>query len=142
MILATSVEGEAASYVLLFVLVVLGGAGVPMVGTAAVTAAAILASQGTLSIDDVVAVACAGAVLGGLLGYEGGRRWGVELMQRPGRGEERRMKILDQGNTLYAKWGWLGRAGSGLIGLALLIGYAGLLHTASLAVARRCPVKR
>jgi undecaprenyl-diphosphatase len=91
----------------LFVFVVLGGAGVPMVGTAAVTAAAVLASQGTLSIDDVIAVACAAAVLGGLLGYAGGRRWGVHLMQRPGRGQERRRKLLDEGHALYVKWGWL-----------------------------------
>jgi membrane protein DedA with SNARE-associated domain len=107
MVLATSVEGEVASYAALFVLVVLGGAGVPMIGTAAVTAAAVLASQGTLSIDDVIAVACLAAVLGGLLGYAGGRRWGVDLMQRPGRGEERRKKMLDQGNILYRRWGWL-----------------------------------
>jgi membrane protein DedA with SNARE-associated domain len=106
-VLATGVEGEAASYAVLFVLVVLGGAGVPMIGTAAVTAASILASQGTFSIDDVIAVACVAAVLGGVLGYLGGRRWGVDLMQRPGRGEDRRRKILDEGHTLYVRWGWL-----------------------------------
>jgi hypothetical protein len=37
--------------------------------------------------------------------------------------------------------GWFGRAGTGFIGLLLLIGYAVLLRTASLAVARRGPVK-
>ena len=106
-VLATSAEGEVAYYVVLFVLVVAGGAGVPMVGTAAVTAAAILASQGVLSIDIVIAVACVAAILGGLLGYGAGRRWGAELMERPGRGEERRKKTLDQGHALYARWGWL-----------------------------------
>lgn len=78
-----------------------------MVGTAAVTAAAIFASQGTLSIVDVIGVACVAAMLGGVLGYYIGRRWGVALMQRPGRGEERRRKILEEGNALYVKWGWL-----------------------------------
>ena len=107
LVLATSVEGEVASYVALFLLVLAGGAGVPMIGTAAVTAAAILASQGVLPIEDVIAVACVAAVLGGLLGYEGGRRWGVGLMERPGRGEERRKRALEQGNALYARWGWL-----------------------------------
>jgi membrane protein DedA with SNARE-associated domain len=106
-VLLASVEGEVASYLVLFVLVVLGGAGVPMIGTAAVTAAAVLASQETLSIDDVIAVACAAAVLGGLLGYGGGLRWGTDLMQRPGRGEARREKVLNQGEALYLKWGWL-----------------------------------
>ena len=107
MVLATSVAGEAGYYVVLFLLVMLGGAGVPMIGTAALTAAAILASQGTLAIGDVIGVACLAAVLGGVLGYRVGRRWGVALMERPGRGEERRRKILDDGNALYAKWGWL-----------------------------------
>jgi membrane-associated protein len=103
----TSTSGEVASYIALFVLVVLGGAGVPMIGTAAVTAAAILASQGTLSIEDVIAVACAAAILGGLLGYGGGLRWGVALMEHPGRGAARRKKTLDQGHALYVRWGWL-----------------------------------
>jgi len=106
-VLAAIVEGEVASYVVLFALVVLGGAGVPMIGTAAVTAAAILASQGTLSIDGVIAVACAGAVLGGVLGYWVGLHWGVELMEHPGRGQERRRKMLDEGHALYERWGWL-----------------------------------
>ena len=107
MVLATGVAGEVASYVVLFVLVVLGGAGVPVIGTAAVTATAILASQGTLSIDDVIGVGCLAAVLGGLLGYYVGRQWGLEVMEHPGRGEKRRRGMLDHGHALYAKWGWL-----------------------------------
>jgi membrane protein DedA with SNARE-associated domain len=106
-VLAASVQTDVVYYVVLFLLVVLGGAGVPMIGTSAVTAAAILASQGTLSIDEVIGVACVAAIVGGVLGYCVGRRWGFELMQRPGRGEERRGKMLDQGNALYVKWGWL-----------------------------------
>jgi membrane-associated protein len=106
-IVATDAYAEIGYYVLLFALVVLGGAGVPMIGTAAVTASAIFASQGTLSIDDVIAVACVAAVLGGLLGYGVGRQWGLALMRRPGRGEERRGKILDEGHALYLRWGWL-----------------------------------
>jgi hypothetical protein len=38
-------------------------------------------------------------------------------------------------------WSWLGRAFAGGIGLRLLVGYAALLRTASLAVARRGPVR-
>ena len=55
----------------------------------------------------MIATACAAAVLGGLLGYGGGRRWGTDLMERPGRSEERRKKMLDQGYALYGRWGWL-----------------------------------
>ena len=104
---ATTVKGGVAPYLALFVLVVFGGAGVPMVGTAAVSAAAVLASQGVLAIEDVIAVACVAAVLGGVLGYAGGRRWGVSLMERPGRWEERRARTLEEGHALYSRWGWL-----------------------------------
>jgi membrane protein DedA with SNARE-associated domain len=105
--IASISPGEAWPYFALFLLVVAGGAGVPMIGTAAVTAAAVLASQHVLSIEAVVAVACVAAVLGGVLGYGGGRRWGVRLMERPGRLEERRRHALDTGHELYRKWGWL-----------------------------------
>src|SRR5262249_56087071 len=50
MVLATGVAGEVASYVVLFVLVFLGGAGVPVIGTAAVTASRVLPSHGTRSV--------------------------------------------------------------------------------------------
>ncbi len=107
LLLSSSPEGGVLPYLALFVLVVAGGAGVPMVGTAAVTAAAALASQNVLSIDDVIAVACAAAVIGGLLGYGGGRRWGVQMMERPGRYEQRRRVALEKGHDLYGRWGWL-----------------------------------
>lgn len=105
--LAVSVQGGAWPYVALFLLVLAGGAGVPAIGTAAVGTAAVLASQGTLDIDAVVAVACAAAVLGGLLGYGGGRRWGVRLMERPGRHQQGRRNALAKGHEAYRKWGWL-----------------------------------
>lgn len=46
-------------------------------------------------------------MLGGLLRYGGGRRWGVSLMERPGRHEERRRAALAKGHELYGRWGWL-----------------------------------
>lgn len=107
LVLATSAEGEVGTYVALFLLEVVGWMGVPVVGTAALTAAAVLASQGVLSIEDVIVVACVAAVLGGVLGYGAGRRWGVGLIERPGRGEERRKKTLSRGTALYRRWGWL-----------------------------------
>lgn len=107
LVLATSAEGEVATYFALFVLEVVGWMGVPVVGTAALTAAAVLASQGLLSIEAVIVVACVAAVLGGVLGYGAGRRWGAGLMQHPGRGEERRKKTLARGTALYSRWGWL-----------------------------------
>jgi membrane protein DedA with SNARE-associated domain len=105
--LAVTVSGTTWAYVALFLLVVAGGAGVPAIGTAAVGTAAVLASQGVLSIDDVIAVACVAAVLGGVLGYGGGRRWGTRLMDRPGPHQQQRKRVVAKGHELYRRWGWL-----------------------------------
>jgi len=105
--LAVSVQGGIWPYVLLFALVFAGGAGVPMIGTAAVGAAAVAASQKELSIDDVALVACVAAAVGGVLGYWIGHRWGLSLLERPGRYEERRRAALAKGHQLYGRWGWL-----------------------------------
>jgi membrane protein DedA with SNARE-associated domain len=106
-LLTVSLPSDAWAYLPLFLAVVAGGAGVPMVGTAAVSAAAVLASQHVLAIDDVVAVACVAAVLGGVLGYWVGQRWGLSAMERPGRYEDERRKALARGHELYGRWGWL-----------------------------------
>jgi membrane-associated protein len=104
---ALSVQGGVWPYLVLFLAVVAGGAGVPMIGTAALSATAALASQHLLSIDVVLAVACVAAVIGGVVGYGVGRRWGVSLMERPGRHEQERRKALAKGHELYERWGWL-----------------------------------
>jgi membrane protein DedA with SNARE-associated domain len=106
-ILAVSAQGGTWPYVVLFLCVIAGGAGVPAIGTAAVSAAAVLASQHQLAIDDVVAVACVAAVLGGVLGYWVGQRWGVRLMEHPGRHEQARRRALAEGHEAYERWGWL-----------------------------------
>jgi membrane protein DedA with SNARE-associated domain len=107
MLLAVSATGGPLPYVALFLVMVVSGAGIPAIGTAALGAAAVLASQNKLSIDAVIAVACVGATLGGVIGYVVGRRWGVDLMERPGRWEEQRKKTLEQGHKIYRRWGWL-----------------------------------
>jgi LPXTG-motif cell wall-anchored protein len=106
-VLAVSPQGGVWPYAVLFLCVIAGGAGVPAIGTAAVGTAAVLASQHQLSIDVVVAVACVAAVLGGILGYWVGHRWGVRLMEHPGRHEQARRKALVQGHAAYERWGWL-----------------------------------
>jgi membrane protein DedA with SNARE-associated domain len=70
----------------------------------------------------VIAVACVARVLGGPLGYGGGQRWGVPLMERPGRWEERRRQALDGGHALYERWGWVACA----ITPAYIAGIAGM----------------
>jgi membrane protein DedA with SNARE-associated domain len=105
--LAVTVSSTTWAYVALFLLVVAGGAGVPAIGTAAVGTAAVLASQHVLDIDTVIAVACVAAVLGGVLGYAGGRRWGARLMDRPGPHQQQRERVVAKGHELYRRWGWL-----------------------------------
>jgi membrane protein DedA with SNARE-associated domain len=55
----------------------------------------------------VLGVGCIAAVIGGALGYAIGHRWGVRLLERPGRFEEQRRKALSTGHNLHQKWGWL-----------------------------------
>jgi membrane protein DedA with SNARE-associated domain len=100
-------EGGVGPYLLLFLLVVASGAGVPAIGTVALGAAAVLASQDELSIDVILVVGCLGAAIGGVIGYGGGRRWGLALMERPGRWEEQRKRTLERGHEIYGRWGWL-----------------------------------
>jgi membrane protein DedA with SNARE-associated domain len=94
-------------YLLLFLAVAASWAGVPVIGTAALGAAAVAASQGRLDLAAVIAVATLAGEAGGLGGYAIGRRWGRRLLDRPGRHQARREKMVEQGERLYARWGWL-----------------------------------
>ena len=99
LVLAESAEGEVATYFALFVLEVVGWMGVPVVGTAALTAAAVLAAKGCCrskpSSSSRAWLRCSeGCWVTGPAGVGGGS------MQHPGRGEERRKKTLARGTAL------------------------------------------
>ena len=68
--------------VLLFVLVAVESAGIPLPGETALIAAAVLASQGHYSIAWVIVIAAAGAVVGDNIGYWIGRIGGRRLLER------------------------------------------------------------
>jgi len=68
--------------VLLFLLVAVEGAGIPLPGEAALITGAVLASQGHFSIVAVIAVAAAGAITGDNTGYWIGRKGGRALLER------------------------------------------------------------
>ena len=94
-------------YLVLFLAVAASWAGVPVIGTAALGAAAVAASQRRLDLAAVIVVAVVAGEAGGLGGYAIGRRWGRRLLERPGRHHARRGKMMERGERLYARWGWL-----------------------------------
>jgi membrane-associated protein len=94
-------------YLLLFLAVAASWAGAPVIGTAALGAAAVAASQRRLGLAAVIVVSVIAGEVGGLGGYAIGRRWGRQLMDRPGRHQAGRKKIEERGERLYARWGWL-----------------------------------
>jgi len=94
-------------YLLLFLAVAASWAGVPVIGTAALGAAALAASQDKLDLAAVIVIAVLAGEAGGLGGYAIGRRWGRRLLERPGRHQAGREKMEERGERLYARWGWL-----------------------------------
>jgi membrane protein DedA with SNARE-associated domain len=81
-------------------------------------AAAVLAKHGNLEIELVIAVAAAAAIIGDNLGYLVSRRYGRQLLTRPGRTQARRLEILERGEAFFERHGpkavFLGRWITGL----------------------------
>ena len=88
----------------LFGLAAVTGFGIGGPGDAALVAAAVLASQGHMSLAAVLIAAYLGWLLGRAIGYVGGRRGGRPLMERPGRLQNYRLRIVTKGDRLYEKY--------------------------------------
>ena len=93
-------------YLVLFLAVAASWAGVPFIGTAALGAAAVAASQRRLDLAAVIVVATVAGEAGGsaatLSAAAGvGGCWNVPA-DRAGR-----EKVEERGERLYARWGWL-----------------------------------
>jgi membrane protein DedA with SNARE-associated domain len=104
---AVDAAGTWVSYLGLFVAVAASWAGVPFVGATALGAAGVAASQGDLDLALVVLVATAGGEVGGLLGYAIGNHWGRALLERPGKHQVGRQRMVARGERAYARWGRL-----------------------------------
>ena len=90
-------------YIVLFILVMTTGAGLPGPGDACVIAAGTLAGEGRLNVGVVFATAMAGWLLGSVAGYEIGRRGGRQLLERPGWLAKKRRKLLAQGDQAFGR---------------------------------------
>jgi membrane protein DedA with SNARE-associated domain len=95
----------AAGYAGVALLVGAEAAGVPVPGETSLIAAAVLASQGHLSLPLVIALAAASAIVGDNVGYLIGRRGGRWLLTRPGRWQKSRTLLLERGEVFYARHG-------------------------------------
>jgi len=104
-LLAADLTSTWWQYVLLFLAVAASFAGVPAVGATALGAAAVAASQGRLDLSAVVVVSTAAGEVGGLIGYFIGNRWGRRLMERPGKHQAGRQKMVEEGERAYARYG-------------------------------------
>jgi membrane protein DedA with SNARE-associated domain len=95
----------AAGYPALFLLVMAESSGIPLPGETALIAAAILASQGKLQIELVIAVAALAAIIGDNTGYLISRKFGRTLLERPGLFERRRRRVLEIGEPFFERHG-------------------------------------
>jgi membrane-associated protein len=103
--MGTSLGNTWWEYIVLFLAVAASWAGVPAIGSAAVGAAAVAASQGKLNLAAVIIISAIAGEAGGLIGYRIGWRWGNQILARPGKRQSGRQKMMDRGEAAYAKWG-------------------------------------
>jgi membrane protein DedA with SNARE-associated domain len=96
---------ETFGYPLLFLMVMAESSGVPIPGETALITAAVLASQGKLQIELVIAIAAAGAIVGDNIGYLIGHKGGRWLLERPGRFHRQRLQVLELGEPFFEKHG-------------------------------------
>ena len=94
-----------AAYATLAALVGGESAGLLIPGETSLLAAAVLASQGRLSLPLVIAVGTAAAVVGDNVGYLIGRRGGRWLLVRPGHWQEPRRRLLERGEAFFDRHG-------------------------------------
>jgi membrane protein DedA with SNARE-associated domain len=79
--------------------------GIPSPGETALVLAAVLASQGKLHIWLVLVIGISSAIVGDNIGYWLGRKFGRDVLERPGPFYKRRLRIIAIGDRFYDKHG-------------------------------------
>ncbi len=96
---------EVSGYPILFLLVMAESGGVPLPGETAVIVGGVLASQGKMQIELVIAVAALAAIVGDNIGYQIGRKGGRWLLERPGPFHRHRLMVLEMGEPFFERHG-------------------------------------
>lgn len=93
-----------AEYIIMFVLVVIMGFGLPGPGDASLIAAGTLAGEGRLNVWIVLALGMIAWMLGSVAGYAFGVHGGRSLLEHPGRLEKSRRKLLAKGDRAFGRY--------------------------------------
>jgi membrane protein DedA with SNARE-associated domain len=101
------VESLVSDYglALLFLLIAMESAGIPLPGETALVAAGVLAARGDFNIAVVVAVAAAAAIVGDNVGYWIGRVGGRKLLHRWSWLERHAAKVVPWSERFFARHG-------------------------------------
>ena len=90
---------------ILFLLVAMESAGIPLPGETALVAAGVLASQGDMSIVTVIGVAAVAAIAGDNVGYWAGRLGGRALLERWSFLERHASRVLPWSERFFQRHG-------------------------------------
>jgi len=96
---------STTAYPVLFALVAIESAGVPVPGETALTVGGIASARGHLSIGWVIVVGASAAVIGDNLGYAAGRRYGRRIWTWGRFMRRRRERWLDEATDFLDDWG-------------------------------------
>ena len=98
-------RGSEVDYIGVFLASIVSWAALPGPGEAALIAAGISAARGHLDLASVVAVAWAGATVGGTAGWIVGVKGGRELLTAPGPLHHLRLALIARGDRFYDRYG-------------------------------------
>jgi membrane protein DedA with SNARE-associated domain len=103
--MAVTHDLETYGLILLFLLVAVESAGIPLPGETALIAASVLAAGGRFNIVEVIAVAAAGAIVGDSTGYWIARTGGRKAIDKIPIARDSLPKLLPKGEQFFERHG-------------------------------------